>query len=312
MEKTVLNHGDIAVLASIVADNIVQHYALDTSLIERPLRAYAVPRGGIPALYAVQSALRLRGCNMLEIAENPARADLFIDDIIDSGSTMRQYCEDYPGKPFFALIDKTDPQNAFDDAWVVFPWEGNSTGSIEDNIRRILQYIGDDPNREGLLETPARVAKAYQEWFSGYSTDIGSLFKTFEDGAENCDEMIVVDSIPVQSFCEHHMARFHGVAHIGYIPSGKIVGLSKLARLVNAYSFRLQVQERLTNQIADAMTQYLDPRGVGVVVQCEHTCMCSRGVKAHGTATTTLAMRGLFRSEAATRAEFMSVLPVRK
>jgi GTP cyclohydrolase I len=296
--KTVLNHNDVASLAETVAEKIV---AAGYS----GAKFYAIPRGGIPAAYAL-----LATGAFLELVINPLDADFFFDDIIDSGETMKRYCDEFPGRPFFALIDKTDSGNEWKGSWISFPWEGEEeTGGIEDNVRRILQYIGEDASREGLLETPKRVAKAYGEWFDGYNTDIGALFKTFTDGAENCDEMIVIDSIPVESFCEHHMARFHGVAHVAYIPRGTIVGLSKIPKLVRAYSHRLQVQERLTNQIADALTKYLNPLGSAVVVQCEHTCMCSRGVRVHGTHTTTLSMRGVFKTDPATRAEFMSVIP---
>jgi GTP cyclohydrolase IA len=302
MNKDILNHGDVMELAEMVATKIILHYAAASIL-----KAYAIPRGGIPAMYAILATGLLR----FEIVNDPLDADIFIDDIIDSGATMGKYCDMYPGRPFYALIDKTDPNySAF--GWVTWPWEGDSDGGIEDNIRRILQFIGEDPTREGLLETPKRVAKAYQEWFDGYTTDIAGLFKTFTDGAEGCDEMIIIDSIPVESFCEHHMARFHGVAHVAYIPDGKIVGLSKIPKLVKAFSHRLQVQERLTNQIADALTEHLQPRGVAVVVQCEHTCMSSRGARVHGTMTTTSSMRGLFLQENATRAEFMSLIPKRK
>jgi GTP cyclohydrolase I len=265
---------------------------------------YPIPRGGVPALYAL-----LIFNKQILIAETPEEADYFLDDIIDSGATMEKYCEQYPGKPFFALIDKTDSNCPFLDQWVVFPWEASSEGSIEDNIRRTLQFIGEDPNREGLLETPKRVAKAYAEWFDGYHTDIQSLFKTFTDGAEHCDEMIIIDSIPVESFCEHHMARFHGVAHVAYIPDGKIIGLSKIPKLVKAFAHRLQVQERLTNQISDALVEHLHPKGVAVVVQCEHTCMSTRGARVHGTKTTTSSMRGAFLDNGNARAEFMSLIP---
>lgn len=306
--KTLLTNNDIIHLAEIVASKIE---LLQSSA--QPIKAYGIPRGGIPALYAVMAASNFTALS-IQIASNPLEADIFIDDIIDSGETMRRYCDMYPGKPFYALIDKTDPVYA--DAysgWLQFPWEGEDAGSgVEDNIRRLLQYIGEDPNREGLRETPKRVAKAYDEWFDGYKTDIATLFKTFTDGAEGCDEMIIIDSIPVESFCEHHMARFHGVAHVAYIPNGRIVGLSKIPKLVKAFSHRLQVQERLTNQIADALAEHLEARGVAVVVQCEHTCMSSRGARVHGTMTTTSSMRGLFMTEAATRAEFMSLIPKRK
>jgi GTP cyclohydrolase IA len=299
-QKVFLTHDEISSLASLMVATIC-------SLDLNDKKVYAIPRGGVPAMYAAIT----QGL-MAKIVSDPAEADFFIDDIIDSGETMKDICDTYPGKPFLALIDKLDPDCPFKDSWIVFPWEGDANSGIEDNIRRILQFIGEDPAREGLLETPKRVAKAYQEWFDGYTTDIAGLFKTFTDGAENCDEMIIIDSIPVESFCEHHMARFHGVAHVAYIPDGKIVGLSKIPKLVKAFSHRLQVQERLTNQIADALTEHLKPRGVAVVVQCEHTCMSSRGARVHGTMTTTSSMRGLFLQENATRAEFMSLIPKRK
>lgn len=268
------------------------------------VRAYPIPRGGVPATYAIQAR-----CNLIQIVDDPAQADIFIDDIIDSGATMQKWCDEFfPGVPFFALIDKTDANCPFLDDQVVFPWEGDAVSGIEDNIRRILQFIGEDPNREGLLETPKRVAKAYQEWFDGYNTDIPALFKTFTDGAEGCDEMIIIDNIPVESFCEHHMARFNGVAHVGYIPNGRIIGLSKIPKLVRAFSHRLQVQERLTNQIANALVEYLEPLGVAVVVKCEHTCMSTRGARVHGTTTVTSAMRGCFKTDIGAKAEFLSIV----
>lgn len=273
-------------------------------------RVYGIPRGGIPVAYM------LRGINGITIADTPEEAEYLVDDIIDSGVTAAHW-EEKCGKPVYALVDRAAPANngpvanRYLTGWLVFPWEGNEDGSIEDNIRRLLQFIGEDPNREGLLETPKRVAKAYAEWFDGYRTDIPALFKTFTDGAENCDEMIIIDNIPVESFCEHHMARFHGIAHVGYIPNGKIVGLSKIPKLVRVFSHRLQVQERLTNQIADALVEHLKPLGVAVVVQCAHTCMSSRGARVHGTTTTTSAMRGVLLTDAPARAEFMALLPKR-
>jgi GTP cyclohydrolase I len=178
----------------------------------------------------------------------------------------------------------------------------------ENTVLRMLEHIGEDTTRSGLLETPARVVKAWDEWFAGYNTDIASLFKTFDDGAENVDEMVVLTNIPVFSHCEHHLAPFFGVAHVGYIPSGKIVGLSKITRVVDAFSRRLQVQERLTNQIADAMQQYLDPVGVAVVVKAQHTCMSTRGAHVVGVDTITSAMRGVIHDEASARAEFFSLI----
>lgn len=165
---------------------------------------------------------------------------------------------------------------------------------ISHSIEKILKLIeGGDDLREGLVETPERVAKAYATWFGGYSVDIASLFKTFEDGGENCDEMVIVRDIPVYSHCEHHMAPIIGHAVVGYVPNGRIVGLSKLSRVVDAFARRLQVQERLTNQIADAIVEHLDPKAVCVYIDAKHMCMESRGVKqVCGSSTVTKAFRG--------------------
>lgn len=165
---------------------------------------------------------------------------------------------------------------------------------ISHSIEKILKLIeGGDDLREGLVETPDRVAKAYATWFGGYSVNIASLFKTFEDGGENCDEMVIVRDIPVYSHCEHHMAPIIGHAVVGYVPNGRIVGLSKLSRVVDAFARRLQVQERLTNQIADAIVEHLDPKAVCVYIDAKHMCMESRGVKqVCGSSTITKAFRG--------------------
>ncbi len=177
--------------------------------------------------------------------------------------------------------------------------------TIEEAVALMLREIeGGSYMRAGLTDTPMRVAKAYKEWFAGYTINIPALFKTFEDGAEKCDEMIVLDNIPVQSHCEHHMAPFVGTAVVGYIPSGRIIGLSKIPKLVNAFSKRLQVQERLTNQIAEAMQEHLKPKGAGVIIRAEHFCMATRGVHTPGVFTTTSALRGVFR-EAGAREEFL-------
>lgn len=171
----------------------------------------------------------------------------------------------------------------------------------------VLALLDPVPGRGGLAETPGRAAKAWLEWTSGYSVDPGSVLKVFEDGAEDCDEMVVVADIPVYSHCEHHMAAIFGTATIAYIPDGKIVGLSKLHRLVDIFARRLQVQERMTNQIANAMMEHLKPRGVGVVINARHMCMESRGVNHVGGYTTSSALRGVFREDAAVRAEFLAL-----
>lgn len=181
----------------------------------------------------------------------------------------------------------------------------------ESVVRDLLQIIGEDPSREGLRETPARVIKAWRHWCQGYEQDPKDVLKTFEDGAEGCDEMVVVKDIELYSHCEHHMAPFFGVAHVAYIPRQRIVGLSKLARVVDIYSQRLQVQERLTNQIAKSIFEVLDPLGVGVVVEAKHFCMCSRGVGKQGSTTVTSALRGVFKDRPEVRQEFLNLVRVK-
>ncbi|AJY74415.1 GTP cyclohydrolase I FolE [Paenibacillus beijingensis] len=177
---------------------------------------------------------------------------------------------------------------------------------IEYHIKEILKLIGEDVEREGLLETPARVTRMYEEIFAGYDVDPRDVLGVTFD--ERHEELVIVRDIVYYSQCEHHMAPFFGKAHIGYIPSGKIAGLSKLARLVEAVSRKLQVQERITTQIADILVETLQPHGVMVVVEGEHLCMCARGVKKPGSKTVTSAVRGEFRSSEALRSEFLSLL----
>lgn len=162
--------------------------------------------------------------------------------------------------------------------------------------------------REGLIDTPKRVAKAFKHWFGGYDVDIQAILSTqFKDGGEGYDEMVIVKDIPFYSKCEHHMADIFGTATVAYIPDGHVVGLSKLSRLVDAYSRRLQVQERMTRQIADALQENLTPKGVGVVIKARHMCMESRGICQQGHHTITSALRGVLKEEADARAEFMSL-----
>ena len=181
-------------------------------------------------------------------------------------------------------------------------------GRIEAAVREILAAVGEDPDRNGLVETPARVARAYKETLRGYAEDPSEhLRRQFDVDHE---EMIMVRDIPFSSLCEHHMLPFMGQAHVAYIPGtdGKVCGLSKLARVVDGYASRLQVQERLTGQIADALVDQLTPAGVLVVVEAEHLCMSMRGVKKPGSKTTTSGVRGVFKGNAATRAEALGLL----
>lgn len=175
-------------------------------------------------------------------------------------------------------------------------------------VRELLLAIGEDPERDGLAETPARVARAYKEMFAGLYTDPDAVLNTSFD--EQHDEMVVVKDIAMYSTCEHHLASFHGVAHVGYIPGehGRITGLSKLARVVDLYARRPQVQERLTAQIADALMRKLDPRGAIVVIEAEHLCMAMRGIRKPGAVLTTSAVRGQFKTDGASRAEALDLI----
>ena len=175
----------------------------------------------------------------------------------------------------------------------------------EHDWRRFLKSLGEDPDRPGLIETPARVTKAWKHWTSGYGKNPAEVLKAFEDGAEEYNELIVVRNIPVYSHCEHHLAPFFGKATVGYMPDGKIVGLSKLTRLVECFAKRLQVQERLTIQVANALMESLQPKAVGVVIRCRHLCMESRGIKTAGEETVTSAMLGELQPNLAMRTEFL-------
>ena len=179
---------------------------------------------------------------------------------------------------------------------------------IMQGVRMILEGVGEDPDREGLQKTPERVAKMYEEIFAGLETDPRIYFETVFD--EHHQEMVIVRDIPVYSMCEHHLVPFFGLAHIAYIPgkSGKICGLSKLARLVDTIAKRPQVQERLTSETADIIVECLEPSGCMVVIECEHMCMSMRGIRKPGTRTTTSAVRGSFRSSSDTRAEAMRLI----
>ena len=273
-------------------------WAVCTSrLVERVLphvkgkKVYGIPRGG-----AYVAAMLASECILVG---RPEDADVMVDDIIDSGVT-RDANTSVHKKPYYALVDKqTDARDATM-PWVNFPWDasnGDEHGP-EDNVRRLLQYVGEDPSREGLVDTPARVSRSLRELTRGYREDPADHFKAVF--TEAYDEMVAVRGIEVWSLCEHHMLPFHGVAHVGYIPDGRVLGLSKVARVVECFSRRLQVQERLTEQIAKTLEHHLQPKGVGVVIEATHLCMAMRGVNKPARMSTSCllgAMRGEARSE---------------
>jgi GTP cyclohydrolase I len=252
------------------------------------LKLYGVPRGGLCALALLEHAT---------VVTDPDEADYIVDDCVDSGATQERYEESHPGIPFAYLYHCGNE-------WLKFPWE-NENGPT-DAVVRLIQHIGEDPTREGLLETPKRVVKAMRELTEGYGQDPKEILsKVF---AEDSDEMVVINGIPYFSLCEHHMLPFLGTCTVAYLPNGGVIGLSKLPRLVNCFARRLQVQERLTTQIANAMATLIEPTpaGVAVIMSGRHTCMCMRGIKSEGM-TTTSAMLGAFRDNPAARSELLAL-----
>ena len=183
-----------------------------------------------------------------------------------------------------------------------------SRKEAEKAVRTLLRWAGDDPDREGLRETPRRVVRAYEEWFGGYGVEPAAyLAKTFEE-VDGYDEMVILRNVRLESHCEHHIAPIIGVVHLAYLPDRRIVGISKLARLVEAFAKRLQVQEKLTAQIANTLDDVLQPKGVGVVIEASHGCMSTRGINKAGLTMVTSQMIGAFRDNAATRREFLAVI----
>jgi len=256
--------------------------------LDKSLKYYGVPRGGSVIAAMTGNAVM-----------TPEEADVIIDDLVDSGATMEKYKKQFPNKPFVGLFDKRVEMQG---EWLVFPFEKEEDGEVQDNLVRIFQYLGEDPTREGLKETPKRYLKFMDEFLNPPPFN----FTAFD--SEGMDEMIIQTNIPFYSLCEHHLAPFFGVGHIAYIPNGKIVGLSKLARTLETYSRRLQNQERITQQVADRLMNELNPLGVAVVLKAQHLCMAMRGVKKHDVYTTTSKMVGIFKEDDMPRHEFMSMI----
>lgn len=270
---------------------------------------YPIPRGGIYAAQAVIPYLEGRAYIAEEF--DPTTIDIFVDDIIDSGATEQKWIEGALAYntpiSFYALVDKRDFMDEdVRGEWVSFPWERmtNDDGP-EENIRRILEFIGEDPKREGLKETPNRVIRSYSELFEGYKKDPKDILKVFE---EPCDEMVLVKNIEFYSTCEHHLLPFHGKAHVAYIPKGKVVGVSKLARLVEIFSRRAQIQERICQQVTEALMEIVEPLGAACLLEAQHMCMVCRGIKKQNSVMVTSSLKGVFLSKPEVRAEFMSMI----
>lgn len=243
-----------------------------------PRSVYGVPTGGAPVAVLVAGLLRV------DLADEPGPDVLVVDDLIDTGRTLRPYFEQ--GLVVDALYRKPwSPHDLAPDAeqrdtWLRFPWE-RAEGAPVDAVIRLLQYIGEDPTREGLAATPGRVIKALQELTRGYRDDVASILST-DFGVAHSGEIVLSTRLPFVSMCEHHLLPFEGVATIGYVPNGRVVGLSKLARLLDALACRLQVQEQLTVQLTDAMTAHLHAQGAAVIIEGRHTCQAHRGVRKDG------------------------------
>ena len=253
---------------------------------DKSLKYYGVPRGGqyIAAL--------------LNPCETPEQADVIVDDLIDSGATLEKWKAKYPHKQFKAVFDK---RTELQGEWLKFPWEEDGATDVQEHMARVIQYF-DNANREGLKETPQRYIKFLKEFLSPPEFN----FTTFD--GEGADEMIIQTNIPFYSLCEHHLAPFFGVGHIAYVPNGKIVGLSKLARTLEFYARRFQNQERITSQVAERLQKELDAKGVAVVLKAQHLCMALRGAKKPDVWTTTSKMVGVFKDDLNARNEFMHLI----
>lgn len=256
---------------------------------------YGIPRGGVPIAMVLSEKLGI------PLVSEPSDDNiLIVDDLVDSGKTLQEF----KGNDTAVLYRKPhSPQTTYFvkeiDGWIEFFYE-NTDKDIEDNIVRILEFIGEDPTREGLLDTPKRYIKFLKQF-----TDKEEFNFTVFDG-EHYDEMIVQKDIPFFSLCEHHMAPFFGKATVAYIPDKKIVGLSKLARTVRYYAGSLQNQERITTQVAERLQKELNPLGVAVTLSARHLCMEMRGVKTHDVFTTTTKLTGAFKDKPEARAEFLN------
>lgn len=255
--------------------------------IDKKTKIYGVPKNGM-ILAGFFNAVNVPA---------PEDADFILDDIIDSGTTKKKFKQLFPKKKFITLFEKDAKVD-----WVNFPFEKQIDEDQNDTVVRLLQIIGEDPRREGLLDTPRRYLSAFHEFLNPPTFNM-TIFD-----AEKTDEMIVQLDIPFYSFCEHHLLPFFGKGYIAYIPDKKIVGLSKLARTLETFSRRLQNQERITNQVADYLQENLQAKGVAVVLKARHLCMEMRGVKTSDTNTVTSKLLGYFRTDERTRAEFLNLI----
>ncbi len=283
-------------MVKITPDKYISDIEELISTIDKPYTGiYGVPRGGVTIGAIIARTLGI------PLLNQPSEGALVVDDLIDSGKTLLQY----PNNDTAVLYRKPhSPKTTYSvqeiDGWIEFFYEDTQTDA-QNVIVRLLEHIGENPNREGLLDTPKRVLKFYKEFLTPPEFNF-----TVFDG-ESYDEMIVQQNIPFFSLCEHHMAPFFGHATVAYIPNEKIVGLSKLARTVEYYARRLQNQERITSQVANRLQEELHPKGVAVMLSARHFCMEMRGVRTHDVSTVTTRLIGAFKEDDKARAEFMGL-----
>ena len=272
---------------------------------------YGVPQGGISLALALSNKL-----NLPLVDDYVNSHVLVVDDLIDSGKTRKEFPHNY----FACLHEKKNKavsaslrkktfslyKNVQD--WIVYWWEASEETSINSHVLRMLEYVGEDPNREGLKETPSRVVKSWEKLYGGYAEDPKKVLKVFKEGA--CDEMVILKNIEMFSTCEHHLLPFFGKAHIAYIPNKKVVGVSKLARLLEIFTRRMQIQERIGDQVTTVLMKELEPLGAACIIEAQHFCMLSRGVEKQNSIMITSSLKGAFKDKenSAAREELMRLI----
>ena len=266
-------------------------------------KVYGVPKGGM-----IVAGLAKQTFTDITIITDPKKIkpDLILDDLIDSGATQIKYENKFSGVGFRALFDKRQIEG---NPWIVLPWEADHPAgeeSVEQNIIRMLEYIGEDAKREGLLDTPKRIINSWNELYAGYNQDPKTLLKHFD--AETYDQIVLLKDIELYSMCEHHILPFTGIAHVAYIPNKRVIGISKLARLVDIYARRLQIQERIGEQVTGFLMKELEAHGAACIIQASHMCMRMRGCSKQGSTMVTSSLKGVFFDKPEARQELMQLI----
>jgi len=291
---------DCALLAREIIEKSYHRYKL----------IYAIPQGGVVLGMKLSELLGIPLTTTRPDREDRRSSILVVDDVSDSGKTLEREAGHFATTavlhrktwseyiPTFCVHDNCEN-------FIIYWWEGSEERSIDDSVIRQLQFIGEDPTREGLVETPKRVVKSWDKIYGGYDQKPEDVLKIFEEGA--CDEMVLLKDIEFYSTCEHHMLPFYGTAHIAYIPDKKIVGISKLARLLEIYTRRLQIQERIGDQVTGTLMEQLAPKGAACILEAQHFCMTSRGVEKQNSIMVTSSLKGAFLDDRSARAEFIQL-----